>query len=96
MKQDAHVCVSFDVADESEVAGTGVADVCVDGDGAACVSGIYIGERRRGPGCVIISGCDGDMADLQRCDSTLRREHSALVQCHSPVLPSSPTLLLLP
>ena len=50
VKQDAHVCVSFDVADESEVAGTGVADVCVDGDGAACVSGDMIRKLWAGDG----------------------------------------------
>lgn len=50
MKQDAHVCVSLDVADEGEVAGAGVADVCVDGDGAACVSGDVIRELCAGDG----------------------------------------------
>lgn len=50
VKQDAHVCVTFDVADEGEVAGTGVADVCVDGDGAARVSRDVIRKLRVGGG----------------------------------------------
>ena len=63
MKQDAHVCVSFDVADESEVAGTGVADVGVDGDGAACVSGDVIWQLWAGNGGAVRPELGGECSE---------------------------------